>query len=281
MKTPTVHTSSNVNVNPQIEPEKPTQSANPISRLVLYIKSKLSNISQLLNRLSNFFMGKNQAAATVAAKNPDPASTQNINTPTDKKGEINFSEALIKQLNLTQEIATPAPPLFTPEIHSTKAAKQALSLEKFSTALKGKKVQSMMTRSTHLEEKEVTALSNKQNNFSNQGIKRLCAVIQRDSFRELFTTEEHERWNNLNLFMKNPDLPDQLSPKATQKEIALHKKCTDGYAFLDTIMKQYPDQAAITNQGSIISGTDTADRMQENIVALSMLRTLLDAAADL
>jgi len=281
MKTPTVHTSTNVSVNTQIEPEKPTQSANPISRLVLYIKSKLSNISQLLNRLSNFFMGKNQAAATVAAKNPDPASTQNINMPRDDKPAINFSDEGISRFKLPEVNETNEPIAFTPASHITKPSEQALSLQKFGNALKDKKVSSMLTGHLNPEQGEIIALNKHQNNFSPAGIKRLCAVIKRDSFRELFNADDNKRWNNINQLLENPHLPDQLSQKATQKEIALHQKCTDGHDFLNTIMKQYPDQATITNRGSIVSDTDTTDRMEENIVALSMLRTLLDAAADL
>ena len=139
----------------------------------------------------------------------------------------------------------------------------------------------MLTGQFNPEQGEIIALNKNQNNFSPAGIKRLCAVIKRDSFRELFNADDNKRWNNINQLLENPHLPDQLSQKATQKEIALHQKCTDGHDFLNTIMKQYPDQAAITNLGTIKSDTESADRMQENIVALSMLRTLLDAAADL
>jgi hypothetical protein len=281
MKTPTTHGSSQVKLHPENEAEKTKKSATTDNWFVLYIKSKLNNISQMWGRLCNIFAGKKQAAATVAAKNPDPVSTQNINKPRDDKPAINFSDKFINQLKLPEVNATNEPIAFIPASHSTKPSEQALPLQKFGAALKNKKVSSMLTGQFNPEQGEIIALNKNQNNFSPAGIKRLCAVIKRDSFRELFNADDNKRWNNINQLLENPHLPDQLSQKATQKEIALHQKCTDGHDFLNTIMKQYPDQAAITNLGTIKSDTESADRMQENIVALSMLRTLLDAAADL
>ncbi|MGB4345070.1 MAG: hypothetical protein WBJ21_01590 [Burkholderiaceae bacterium] len=282
MKTPTTHGSSQVKLHPENEAEKTKKSATTDNWFVLYIKSKLNNISQMWGRLCNIFAGKKQAAATVAAKNPDPVSTQNINKPNDDKPPINFSDKFINQSKLPEVNATNEPIAFIPASHSTNPAEQALPLQKFGKALTDIKASSILTWQFNPEQGEIIALNKNQNNFSPAGIKRLCAVIKRDSFKELFKADDKHRirWNNINQLLENPQL-DQPSPKATQKEIALHQKCTDGHDFLNTIMKQYPDQAAITNLGTIKSDTESADRMQENIVALSMLRTLLDAAADL